>query len=345
MSQSLRVVKRFRIRELTLASPPKNSRIPPAATAAPNVHPQKQSSPPSRSGTGGTTTLNPFLPHKNLESGRWAPPRYSLRRQADLIKHARASGTLHLLPPGPKMTLAQLELAAAAVPTTTTTTTATSSSSAAAAALGESHVEEVVVVGKEEAEADEAVVVGGGSGSVSLRRRKEGEVQEREREEGPGPGPGLGLGPGQEGGQEAVEEKEEEGEAQAHTQGEGEVLQAPEPTSLGDAQAQAQARAQADWTIAVEWSGTVRERSVAGADVGNRLYAGKKRMFKGHKWERTRERRVGRTEMLLRDMDKRIQRFKGVRFRLPPLSPPLFSQSPSFLLTAFFPFSFLRLFF
>jgi len=178
-------------------------------------------------------------------------------------------------------------------------------------------VEEVVVVGKEEAEADEAVVVGGGSGSVSLRRRKEGEVQEREREEGPGPG--LGLGPGQEGGQEAVEEKEEEGEAQAHTQGEGEVLQAPEPTSLGDAQAQAQARAQADWTIAVEWSGTVRERSVAGADVGNRLYAGKKRMFKGHKWERTRERRVGRTEMLLRDMDKRIQRFKGYRAKGKPL--------------------------
>jgi len=63
----------------------------------------------------------------------------------------------------------------------------------------------------------------------------------------------------------------------------------------------------------------VRERSVAGADVGNRLYAGKKRMFKGHKWERTRERRVGRTEMLLRDMDKRIQRFKGYRAKGKPL--------------------------
>src|ERR1700679_3695909 len=116
MSQSLRVVKRFRIRELTLTSPQppapplaKNSRIPPAATAASNLRPQKESSPPSRSGTGtiiGTTTLNPFVPHKNLESGRWAPPRYSLRRQADLIKHARASGTLHLLPPGPKMSSA-----------------------------------------------------------------------------------------------------------------------------------------------------------------------------------------------------------------------------------------------
>jgi len=68
------------------------------------------------------------------------------------------------------------------------------------------------------------------------------------------------------------------------------------------------------WTRSVEWVGTVRERGVVGADIGNRLYAGKKRMFKGHKWERTRERRVARTKMLLRDMDKRVQRFKAVRF-------------------------------
>ena len=80
------------------------------------------------------------------------------------------------------------------------------------------------------------------------------------------------------------------------------------------------------WTRSVEWVGTVRERGVAGADIGNRLYAGKKRMFKGHKWERGRERRVARTKMLLRDMDKRVQRFKAVRFNQRSLS--LF---PSFL--------------
>jgi len=63
----------------------------------------------------------------------------------------------------------------------------------------------------------------------------------------------------------------------------------------------------------VEWTGTVRERGVAGADIGARLYAGKKRMFKGHKWERVRERRAIRTKILLRDMDKRVQRFKRYR--------------------------------
>jgi hypothetical protein len=80
--------------------------------------------------------------------------------------------------------------------------------------------------------------------------------------------------------------------------------------------AAAAAAAAAAWQRQVEWVGTVRERNVAGADVGNRLYAGKKRMFKGHKWERVRKRRVARTRMLLRDMDKRVQRFKQVRFGL-----------------------------
>lgn len=167
------------------------------------------------------------------------------------------------------------------------------------------------------------------SGLVSLRRRREEEeeeeVQEQEQEQA--------VRPGQEVEEvEAVRAVEKEGEA-PHVQGE-EVL-AREQNSLD---------AQVDWTQPVEWIGTVRERSVAGADVGNRLYAGKKRMFKGHKWERMRERRVGRTEMLLRDMDNRIQRFKGVRCVTQIFSsPPPFSQV--FLFTdRLLIFSFLRFF-
>lgn len=137
-------------------------------------------------------------------------------------------------------------------------------------------------------------------------RRGEAEVREREQR--------LRLRPGQE--VEPVEPVAVEKEGEAQTQ--GEVLLAPEQNSLD---------AQADWAMPVEWTGTVRERNVAGADVGNRLYAGKKRMFKGHKWERTRERRVGRTEMLLRDMDKRIQRFKGVRLDILVFGKPLFPLS------------------
>jgi len=53
---------------------------------------------------------NPFLPRLNSETGRWAPPRYSLRRQADLIKDAKAINKLHKLPPGLKNPLKPVEL-------------------------------------------------------------------------------------------------------------------------------------------------------------------------------------------------------------------------------------------
>jgi large subunit ribosomal protein L25 len=66
---------------------------------------------PSTSSTTSTRVnlRNPFLPSQNQQSGRWAPPKYSLRRQADLIKRAReagipviANGTNEFLPPSPK---------------------------------------------------------------------------------------------------------------------------------------------------------------------------------------------------------------------------------------------------
>ncbi|KAL1732151.1 hypothetical protein EV714DRAFT_282778 [Schizophyllum commune] len=45
---------------------------------------------------------NPFLPNKHPVTGKWKGPKYSLRRQADLVKKAKAAGLLHLLPSGPK---------------------------------------------------------------------------------------------------------------------------------------------------------------------------------------------------------------------------------------------------
>ncbi|KAI4246524.1 MAG: hypothetical protein L6R40_001887 [Gallowayella cf. fulva] len=41
---------------------------------------------------------NPFKPHKHPETGRWHDPVYSLRRQADLVKLAKANGIEDLLP-------------------------------------------------------------------------------------------------------------------------------------------------------------------------------------------------------------------------------------------------------
>jgi large subunit ribosomal protein L25 len=47
---------------------------------------------------------NPFLPWRNPETSRWRAPKYSLRRQADLIKLAKKHGVEPLLPPSRKST-------------------------------------------------------------------------------------------------------------------------------------------------------------------------------------------------------------------------------------------------
>jgi len=298
MSQSLHAIKRFRLHELLIASP--KTRIPPAVTASASNQPQRPlastplaAQPPPLPPPPTTTTRgsgsdalaatgaaaasivlnNPFVPHKNPKSGRWAPAKYSLRRQADLIKHARKSGTLHLLPPGPKMGEAQLVASASgAVPPSALSVPALPAEQE-----------------QEREKREEAVAVA--SGLVSVRREQ---------------GRARGL-------------DSEDADADA--------------VVVDDA-----------WTTrSVEWVGTVRSRSVAGADVGNRLYAGKKRMFKGHKWERERERRVARTKMLCRDMDKRVQRFKAVRFKR-SLPFPSFSVFVFFLADGVSPSLFLSCF-
>ena len=144
---------------------------------------------------------NPFVPQLNAKTGKWAPPKYSLRQQADLIKKARKTGLLDLLPPSVKTNKAR---------------------------------ESVAVV-----QAARLIV-------------------------------------------------------EVHSE-----PPAKKPVDLW-------------WQKPVGWVGKVKERKVAGADIGNRLYAGRKRMFKGHKWERVAEKRAIRRKMLLRDMPKRITRFKQV---------------------------------
>jgi len=61
-----------------------------------------------------------------------------------------------------------------------------------------------------------------------------------------------------------------------------------------------------------------------------KMYAGRKRMFKGHKWERVQARRQKRTHILMRDMNKRITRYKEwYHNRKPnPLKPPRGAKAP-----------------
>ncbi|KAG0704951.1 hypothetical protein DFH29DRAFT_909398 [Suillus ampliporus] len=189
---ALQAVKRFRIRELGAVTLP-------APALAKSTLKAKLSPGLTSSGKGPVASIeNPFLPKLNPKTGRWAPPKYSLRQQAVLIKKARECGTLALLPPGPKISATEIAAASA-----------------------------------------QAII----------------------------PGPS-----------------------------------APVQSAAG----------------------IVKEKKVLGAEVGNRLYAGKKRMFKGHKWQRIAEKREKQRALLMRSMPKRITEFKQYykRRRPHPLKPP-----------------------
>ena len=94
-----------------------------------------------------------------------------------------------------------------------------------------------------------------------------------------------------------------------------------------EAESEAAQEPESVWKLPVTWCGKVAERKIPGAELGTRLYAGKKRMFKGHLWERQRAKRMRRHSILMRDMAARVARYKDVRF-LSLSSPPSFLQSP-----------------
>jgi large subunit ribosomal protein L25 len=68
--------------------------------------------------------------------------------------------------------------------------------------------------------------------------------------------------------------------------------------------------AMASWRKPVVWFGNVKEKKAAGTDI---LYNGRKRVFKGHKWERMLAAREKQKKILIRDMPARLERFKQVR--------------------------------
>ncbi|KAN0084406.1 hypothetical protein V8E55_007910 [Tylopilus felleus] len=224
-----RAIKHFRLRELARAPPPPPLPKPTPASSTSffdftkfNFSQPAHVAPESSESTNNfPKRANPFITTKNSQTGRWAPPKYSLRQQADLIKKARASGTLALLPPSPKTSAAHL------------------------AAIAFAKAQPISKIPQPQVAAPETQIETDANGS-----------EER-------------------------------------------------------------------WSQPIEWVGEAKERKVPGAEIGNRLYAGKKRMFKGHKWERMAENKALKRRMLMRDMAKRIQRYKRYykRRRPNPLKP------------------------
>ena len=196
-SSALNAIKRFRTREfLGLASHLK--------VFGPFPEPLK-------SGTTSQSTMqlpNPFLPKRNPKSGKWHKPTYSLRRQAELVKKAHASGCMHLLPAGIK------------------------------------------------------------KATFETRLKRVAEMS---------------------------------------------AATAKQPTPLPPTPSDHTSQEDDDWKLPVEWVGKVPEKVTVGTELGIRLYAGKKRMFKGHLWERTKAKRIRRRSILMRDMAARVKNYKTVR--------------------------------
>jgi large subunit ribosomal protein L25 len=219
-TQALRAVKAFRVRELTRLTPlpgplPKNPAL-----------------------------FNPFLPSRNPATGRWDKPLYSRRRQKELIKAARLTNTLELLPPGPKWDL-----------------------------------NPVYVPQKERKNRTKA---GTQANAPATPATSAGTVNGVKT-----PSP-RALNP----------------EAQEAT---------PEPPR---SRPQAWAlrsrpgRVRRIWQSDVTWEGKVPPRKHEGPIV--KMYAGRKKMFKGHKWQREMPRKVVRRRILLRDMPERIAKYRAV---------------------------------
>ncbi|TFK67744.1 hypothetical protein BDN72DRAFT_742861, partial [Pluteus cervinus] len=213
--QALQAVKAFRTREIKVL--PRYIRHHGPLPVQNGSSSAKIPFPSAEDPAAKVQLYNPFLPHKNPKTGKWIEPKYSRRRQAELIKKAKASGTLDLLPPGPR--LPRPDLLAAALQHKTAFTP-----------------------------------------SDSLESQKD------------------------------------------------------QPISMLREEL---------WNAPVDWFGNVKVKQVPGSEVGTRLYAAKKRMFKGHKWERVRAEKGKKRSILLRDMAKRIYNYKAYyRKRRPdPLMP------------------------
>ncbi|CAO1616381.1 unnamed protein product [Parajaminaea phylloscopi] len=76
-----------------------------------------------------------FHPHKSPSSGRWAPPKYSMRRQAELVNAAYATGQLDLIPESPKKSkvLDRIKAAAAAAAASSSSSSAPQASTSSLA--------------------------------------------------------------------------------------------------------------------------------------------------------------------------------------------------------------------
>lgn len=273
---------------------------------------------------------NPFIPRKNPRTGKWRDPKYSLRRQADLVKRAKELGQLAIIPPGPKrfaMELRFRRLKASLSPTD--------------AAIVRKTVGSTVPNAKAETPFDSANTqkhesIPGEANSTNKPEKDfnrisllEAELRKRQDEF-------RSLEEDLESRQTqhelddlaAFEKNETEAERKGRRQRqkdylflEGEIIRARQEIvkaaqNLENAQKhqvalEAEKARKRLWSNPF-WVGEVKRKATRGEELGIKLYAGKKKMFKGHLWEKRKAKKLRRQRILMRDMKTRVERYKSV---------------------------------
>ena len=240
-------------------------------------------------------------------------PRVSLRRQADLVKRAQLTNTLHLLPPSPKVATHMLRRQRVAA----------SLSPALAARLSteKTFVDPNIGLAERLRKLKLSVDKPGPQTQAvkdleALRVRAErlrGDIEEFEI---------ISLVDVQKDSIEMhgyLRKKQQLKALEAQIKAQSQHTVAPEVTiarleAVFEKQKGAKPTVPA-WKRPVKWVGEApQKKATPGAELGIRLYAGRKRMFKGHLWERKREGIIRKRSILMRDMAARVRRYKEVSF-------------------------------
>ncbi|KDR80233.1 hypothetical protein GALMADRAFT_242528 [Galerina marginata CBS 339.88] len=276
---------------------------------------------------------NPFLPKKNPKTGRWRPPKYSLRRQAELVKMAQATGTLNSLPPGPKKfaTELRMERVKASLPPAdlvnlTTPASATNPAKkrkSTATVLQELEIKLATMKGEEAVLKEDLkrITAEYDLGELTTFEGRTGEGKEAED-------------------QRLKQYIDQVGRRQQKERNEADLSKLEKAIESTQARAlsvrgrnmrkREKQKSKIAWHKQVVWAGEGAPKKVPGTGLGTRLYTGKRRMFKGHLWERKRARKVRRHTILMRDMPARIARYKNYykKRRPNPLKPSRYTKPP-----------------
>ncbi len=321
------VVKNFRVRELEglmnhlrLYGPlPTRSEAVISSTEGP----QNTISEPS------IVLPNPFIPRKNPKTGKWRGPKYSLRRQADLVKKGQTTNNLNIIPPGTKLFAMELRLK-------NLQASLSPSDATVFANFINPQANQSVAIGtsSEGRSGDKGAKHATENGDPTakfqrhfaaletrIRENKEKLVKLEEDFEQRRSQHELDELAAFEKNETDADRRDRRRRQDEYAILEGQISDARRQVDRAEKRLQKTQEAQEVlnaeqardklWENPL-WVGEVKKKTTKGQDLGIRLYAGKKKMFKGHRWEKEKAKKLRRQSILMRDMKKRIARYKTV---------------------------------